>query len=74
MAGPNMERCETCHFFDSFEQLGLTGFCRRYPPMVWQKDWSKPESAKIDPAALPMAFPLTYKNQWCGEHRRKPQP
>lgn len=53
------ERCENCRFWEHYRhRMGqFRGMCRRFPPT--------PIYTKRPP--VPMLFPETQKDDWCGE-------
>ena len=53
--------CGTCLF------LGLGGRCHRYPPTPMRY----PDEENEEPGAIleTSVFPLTHKDNWCGEWR-----
>jgi hypothetical protein len=52
---PRAERCETCRFWQGHGDG--TGNCRRYPPVVYEKDFEV------------QFFPNTKESWWCGEYQ-----
>lgn len=56
------ESCENCRFW---RQLGVSGWCRRYPPFL-----RNPTPEFVEPEETDW-FPYTESDDWCGEYVRK---
>ena len=59
-----MGNCETCMFWDKLYPKGITGNCRRYPPIR--------EGGRLD-IYDPNMFPVTMMKSWCGEFKPRNQ-
>ncbi len=62
--------CSSCAFWDCIEQHkeDSDGKCRRYPPKLDQ-NYYKVDEDSITEVSSWWVFPLTYCDDWCGEHK-----
>lgn len=58
------ETCNVCRYSvePPEDPEGETIFCRRFPPTI----------TSLVPAPLSVSFPITKRDWWCGEFKRKP--
>jgi hypothetical protein len=73
------ETCQNCRFWVQDCQMDKLnpanfGHCRRYPPTLFAAEYAH-EKGKVDDLLYHSCrWPVTNRNERCGEHEPKPKP